>query len=101
MTEKASVVRSLVKAHAQLVVDRITESNKRRFLTGQEIRLNGQLAKKSGGTGRNDELADMLNRTRGEITVIDAKLYVNEGDLKYIREAVRDIMDGKMDDVFI
>ena len=100
-TEKASVIQSLIKAHAQMILDRITDENKKRFLMGQEIRINGQLAKKQGGTQKQEDIYQMLEQTRKQIIELDAKLYVNNHDLKALKEAIKEITDGKLDEIFI
>lgn len=100
-TEKRSVIRSLINAHAQFFNDLLTENNKLRFAMGQEIMINGEIAKKSGGTGRQRELEQAIDMCRNQMSESRQKISLNTWHMKALADNIRDVKEGKYDDQFV
>ena len=100
-TEKRSVIRSLINAHAQFFNDILTDNNKLRFAMGQEIMINGEIAKKLGGNQRRDELEEALRQCYAQMNEFRQKISVGTWHMKALTDNIRDVKEGKYDDQFV
>lgn len=99
--ERRGLLNGLRTAHGELLAKKLSREADRRFYTSELIRLNGKLALKGGGTGRQDELMGSIGQIEKQIRDIENEQALYEHQLRTNREIYNDIRAGKLDEQFL